>query len=302
LAGLDDDVFRRVDATGDDGGAEQEQRDVAAADAGGPAALGQRVELDAGAEVLAGVGEVAGDEGLAGVQGAGGEGPVDAVELEADALAGLGGVDLVVGDLDVLDADVHGVAVAEQDEAVLAIDDAAAHAALDDDVAGELGAVEGAVDVDERRAGGVVGGDGEVDLQSVDEVADAGGPRRGEVGEHGEGGAAEDAGAVAVVADAVEEVAGVAFDEVDPLEVLDLVAAGDEDDDLLDAEGAGEEQVLVGLRLDRVGRGDDEDDGVGEGLRARGVLEPRAVAGAVGVDEAAVLGGVADEPRDDGAG
>jgi hypothetical protein len=191
----------------------------------GSAALGRREQLDAGAEVLAGLGLLADDEGLAGVDGPGDEGAVDAVQLEADALTGLGAVGLVMGDLDVLDADLHGVAVAEQDELVLAGDDAAAQATLDDHVARELRAVEGAVDVEQRRAGGVVGGDGEVDLEGLDEVADAGLPRRaGALHEHGEGGAAEDAGAVAVEAEAVEQVADVALDEVDPLEVLDEVA------------------------------------------------------------------------------
>jgi len=103
-------------------------------------------------------------------------------------------------------------------------------------------------------------------------------------------GATDDGDVVAVVAVLGQEVAGLHLDEVDELLVVDHVALVQEDDDVLNADLTGEQDVLAGLSHGAVGGGDDQDSAVHLSSAGDHVLDVVGVARAVDVSVVALPG------------
>ena len=87
-----------------------------------------------------------------------------------------------------------------------------------------------------------------------------------------------------------EQVAHFHLDEIEEFRVVDHVALVHEDDDRRDADLAGEEDVLAGLRHRAVGGADDEDRAVHLGGAGDHVLHVIGVAGAIDVRVMALVG------------
>ena len=97
-----------------------------------------------------------------------------------------------------------------------------------------------------------------------------------------------------------EKVADVHFDEVDEFGVVDHVALVQEDDDLRNADLAGEKNVLAGLRHNAVGGSDNKDRSVHLSGAGDHVLDVVSVPRAVDVSVVTVLGLVFDVSGVDG--
>ena len=106
--------------------------------------------------------------------------------------------------------------------------------------------------------------------------------------------AADDRRVVAVELVLVQELADLHLDEVQELRIVDEVDLVEEDDDLRDADLAGEQDVLLRLRHRAVGGGDDEDRAVHLRGADDHVLDEVGVAGAVDVRVVALVGAVLD--------
>jgi hypothetical protein len=110
----------------------------------------------------------------------------------------------------------------------------------------------------------------------------------------------DDGGVVTLEAVAAEELTHLHLDELKHLLVLDGIDLVDEDDNLLDTDLTGEEQVLSGLGHLTV-RGGDNDDGTVHGSSTSNhVLDVIGVTGAVDVSIVAVFGLVLDVSSGDG--
>jgi len=112
--------------------------------------------------------------------------------------------------------------------------------------------------------------------------------------EGAEGGAHDDGGLVAGEAVRVEQLAHLHLHELQHLRVFQGVDLVDEDDDALDTDLAGEEQMLTGLGHLAVRGGDDDDGAVHVGGAGDHVLDVIGMAGTVDVGVVAVLGRVLD--------
>jgi len=102
----------------------------------------------------------------------------------------------------------------------------------------------------------------------------------------------DDGGLVALEAVAAEQLAHLHLDELQHLLVVNSVDLVDEDDDLLDTDLAGEQQVLAGLGHLAVRGGDDDDGAVHVGGTGDHVLDVVGVAGTVDVGIVALIGRV----------
>ena len=91
-----------------------------------------------------------------------------------------------------------------------------------------------------------------------------------------------------------EQLADLELDELEDLLVVDHVGLVQRDDDVGDADLAGQEHVLLGLRHRAVGRGDHQDRAVHLGRTGDHVLDVVGVTGAVDVRVVARLGLVLD--------
>ena len=112
--------------------------------------------------------------------------------------------------------------------------------------------------------------------------------------EGAEGGATDDGQIVSGEAVLGEEVTGLHLNEVDELLIVDHVALVQEDDDVLNADLTGEQDVLAGLSHGAVGGGDDQDGTVHLSSAGNHVLDVVGVARAVDVSVVALPGLVLD--------
>jgi hypothetical protein len=112
--------------------------------------------------------------------------------------------------------------------------------------------------------------------------------------EGAQGGAHDDGCLVAGEAVRVEQLAHLHLDELQHLRVLESVDLVDEDDDALDTDLAGEEQMLAGLGHLTVGSSDDDDGAVHVGGSGNHVLDVIGVTGTVDVRVVTVVCRVLD--------
>ena len=130
---------------------------------------------------------------------------------------------------------------------------------------------------------------GDVGVNGVHELDDGVNPLLLAV-EGAEGGAADDRGVIAVEAVLGEQVAGLHLDQVDEFLVIDHVALVQKDDDVLNANLTGKQDVLARLGHRAVGGGDDEDGTIHLSSAGNHVLDVVGVAGAVDVSVVALPG------------
>lgn len=118
--------------------------------------------------------------------------------------------------------------------------------------------------------------------------------------ESAEGRAEDDGGVVTLEAVAGKQLAHLHLDKLQHLLVLNSIDLVDEDDDSLDADLAGKQQVLAGLGHLTVRGGDDNDGAIHRGGTSDHVLDVIGVARAVDVGVVAVVGLVLDVGGGDG--
>ena len=148
---------------------------------------------------------------------------------------------------------------------------------------------------------GVTGGCGNPGVNSLKELIDLGLTNLGLAALKGaESGTHDDWCLVALETVAGEKLAHLHLDELQHLGVLDGIDLVDEDNDLLDTDLTGEEQVLTGLGHLTVRGGDDNDSTVHVGGTSDHVLDVIGVTGAVDVSIVAVVGLVLDVGGRDG--
>ena len=152
---------------------------------------------------------------------------------------------------------------------------------------------EDVLDGHEERLVGLAGGSRDVLVDSVHELPD--GILIALVALEGlEGGAADDGDIIAGEVVLGEQVAGLHLDEVDELLVINHVALVEEDDDVGNADLAGEQDVLAGLGHRAVGGGDNEDGAVHLSSTRDHVLDVVSMARAVDVSVVTLVGLVLD--------
>lgn len=118
--------------------------------------------------------------------------------------------------------------------------------------------------------------------------------------EGAEGGAHDDRALVAVEAVRAQQLTHLHLDELQHLGILESIDLVDEDDNPLDTDLTGEQQVLTGLAHLTVRGGDDNDGAVHVGGTSDHVLDVILVAGAVDVGVVPLVGRVLDVRRGDG--
>ena len=118
--------------------------------------------------------------------------------------------------------------------------------------------------------------------------------------EGAEGGTHDDGGLFTVEAVGREQLTHLHLDELQHLGVVNGIDLVDEDDNSLDTDLAGEEQVLTGLGHLTIGSGDDNDGAVHAGGTGNHVLDVIGVTGAVDVGVMSGLGGILEMCGGDG--
>lgn len=217
-------------------------------------------------------------------------GVVTSAGLLARLLEGLDVGDLGLDDL---------LALANKLDLSVALEDTALNTARDDGATARDG--EDVLDGhEEGLLEGTVGG-GNPRVDGLEKLVDPLVADLGPLVLHGaERGAHDDGGVVALEAVVGEQLTHLHLDELQHLGVLDGVDLVDEDDDPLDTDLAGEEQMLPGLGHLAVRGGDDDDGAVHAGRTSNHVLDVIGVTGAVDVRVVPVVGRVLDVRGGDG--
>jgi hypothetical protein len=211
-------------------------------------------------------------------------GVVACARLVAGLLEGLD-----VGDLG-LDA---GGAFADKLDFAVLLEDTALHTAGDNSSTSGNG--EDVLNGHEEGLLGVTGGGGDPAVDGLEQLVNLllanvrlAALERAECGSH------DDGCLVALEAVAAEQLAHLHLDELQHLLVLNGVDLVDKDDNLLDTDLTGKQQVLTGLGHLAVGGGDNNDGAVHVGRTRDHVLDVIGVARAVDVGVVAVVGRVFD--------
>lgn len=224
----------------------------------------------------------------------------DAAEEEARVVAGAGLVAGLVEGLDVghLGLDDLGALAEELDFRVL-LEDTALDTARGDGAAARDG--EDVLDGHEEGFVEVALGGGDPLVDGREELVDLLLADLGTLAFEGaQGGAHDDGRLVACKAVRVEQLTHLHLDQLQHLGVLEGVDLVDEDDDALDADLAGEEQVLAGLGHLTVRGGNHDDGAVHVGGSGNHVLDVIGVTGTVDVGVVAVVCRVLDVRRGNG--
>jgi hypothetical protein len=225
---------------------------------------------------------------------------LDAAEEQAGVVAR---ARLVAGLLEGLDVchfglDAGGAFADELDFAVL-LQNATLDAARDDGAAARDG--ENVLDGHQERLLDVTGGGWDPSVDGLEQLIDLLLANLGLAAlERAECRAHDDGSLVALEAVAAEQLAHLHLDKLQHLLVLDRVDLVDKDDDALDTDLAGEQQVLTGLGHLAVRGGDDDDGAVHVGGSGNHVLDIIGVTGAVDVGVMPGVGLVLDMGGCDG--
>jgi hypothetical protein len=202
--------------------------------------------------------------------------------------------------LDVGDLGLDGrAALADELDFLVPLQDTALDTARNDGTT--TGNGEDILDGHEEGLFGVTGGCRDPGIDGLKELIDLGLTNLGLAAlERAESGTHDDGCLVTLEAVAGQQLAHLHLDELQHLGVIDGVDLVDEDNDLLDTDLTGEEQVLTGLGHLTVGGGHDDDGTVHVGGTSNHVLDVIGVTGAVDVGIVAVVGLVLDVGGGDG--
>jgi hypothetical protein len=225
---------------------------------------------------------------------------LDTTEQETGVVTSTRLVARLLEGLDVGDLGLDGRgALADELDFLVPLQDTALDTARNDGTA--TGNGEDVLDGHEEGLLGVTGGGGDPGVDGLEELIDLGLADLGPLAlERAQSGAHDDGCLVALEAVAGQQLAHLHLDELQHLGVLDGIDLVDENDNLLDTDLAGEQQVLTGLGHLAVRGGDDDDGAVHVGGTGDHVLDVIGVTGAVDVGIVAVVGLVLDVGRGDG--
>ena len=225
---------------------------------------------------------------------------LDTTEKETGVVTSAGLLARLLEGLDVGNLGLDGVLVlADKLDFGILLQDTALDTARSDGTTAGNG--EDILNGHEERLGDVTLGGGDPGVDVLEELVNLLDTNVGLAAFNGaEGGAHDDGSVVTLEAVAGEKLTHLHLDELQHLLVLDGIDLVDEDDNALDTDLAGEEQVLPGLGHLSVAGGNDDDGTVHGGSTSNHVLDVIGVTRAVDVSVVPVVGGVLDVGSGDG--